>query len=53
MAANLLRRFPGLSAFAADDIAADVILLEVCVEDDDFLTAVYAPPNHGGVGIRC
>jgi hypothetical protein len=52
MVGNLLRRFPGLSAFAADDIAADVILFEVCVENEAFFTAVYAAPNNGGVGIR-
>jgi hypothetical protein len=40
MVGNLLRRFPGLSAFAADDIAADVILFEVCVENEAFFTAV-------------
>jgi|APMed6443717190_1056831.scaffolds.fasta_scaffold1328716_1 hypothetical protein len=52
MVGNLLRRFPGLSAFAADDIAADVILFEVLVENETFFTAVYATPNNGGVGIR-
>ena len=52
MVGNLLCRFPGLSAFAADEITADVILFEVFVENEDFFTAVYAAPNHRGVGIR-
>ena len=52
MVGNLLCRFPVLSAFATDNIAADIILLEVCVENEVFFAAVYAAPNIGSVGIR-
>lgn len=49
---NLLDRFPSASAFPADDIAADIILLEVCVENKAFFFAADTAPNNGGVDIR-